>query len=117
MRLLEYLDNKVKRYLTDGESTCSARYVESKTGGAPLPGWLNRIGLLNIKKNQQPKIDVISNTVKLDDKVETKMDVDVSAEELLNNVKNFYLQHYFCFGENEKYQFLTELPNYQSNLI
>ena len=93
MRLLEYLDNKVKRYLTDGESTCSARYVESKTGGAPLPGWLNRIGLLNIKKNQQPKIDVISNTVKLDDKVETKMDVDVSAEELLNNVKNFYLQH------------------------
>ena len=29
------------------------------------------------------------------------------------------LNHYFCQmdNENEKYQFLTELPNYQSNLI
>jgi hypothetical protein len=44
---------------------------------------LNRIGLLNKVK------DVTNNKVKIDD----NMDVDVSAEELLNNVKHFYLQH------------------------
>lgn len=91
MRLLEYLDNKVKKY---------------QIGGAPLPGWLNRIGLrdtlLQGNKRIKPtsyenlddrkgnkRIKPTNDVVKLDD----KMDVDVSAEELLNNVKFFYLQH------------------------
>jgi len=102
MRLLEYLDDKVKRY---------------QDGGGPLPGWLNRINLLNTNKrpiNENMKLmnenmkrrmtenrigllntkrklinEVTNNKVRIDD----NMDVDVSAEELLNNVKNFYLQH------------------------
>lgn len=81
MRLLEYLDKKVKGYRV-------------QDGGAPnmfpvgkVPGWLNRIGLLNTKMKLIK--DVTNNKVKIDD----NMDVDVSAEELLNNVKHFYLQH------------------------
>lgn len=98
MRLLEYLDDKVKRY---------------QYGGGPLPGWLNRINLLNTNKrpineniklmNENMKRRMTENRVgllnKLNEvtnkkvKIDDNMDVDVSAEELLNNVKNFYLQH------------------------
>lgn len=97
MRLLEYLNTKLKRYLEPIGSgretevfqpTGSASY---QMGGALLSDWLNNIGLLNLKKNKQPIL--IRNTVKLNDKMEMDVDVDVSVEELLNDVKHFYLQH------------------------
>jgi hypothetical protein len=69
MRLLKYLDNKVKRYLTDGERISSSKYL---TDG-------ERISSESTDGENQ------------DDKMQ--MDVDVSTEELLNNVKYFYLQH------------------------
>ena len=111
MRLLEYLDDKVKRYHDGGGPVFPVGKV---------PGWLNRINLLNTNKrpinentkliNENTKLmnenmkrrmsenrvgllnklnEVTNKKVRIDD----NMDVDVSAEELLNNVKNFYLQH------------------------
>ena len=74
MKLLEYLDNKIKKY---------------QTGGAALYG--KRV--LEVDNTNMRDSVKIGDAMDIDLSAADLSTADLSAADLVNNVKNFYLQH------------------------